>query len=48
MLWLNLVKLRVIPLNDHVQAPIAHGGEGIVDTVLANDGRVANSNGSTI
>ena len=25
-------------LNDHVEALIAHGGEGIVDTVLANDG----------
>ena len=25
-------------LNDHVEALIAHGGEGIIDTVLANDG----------
>ena len=25
-------------LSDHVEALIAHGGEGIVDTVLANDG----------
>ena len=32
------MKPRVSTLNDHVEALIAHGGEGIVDTVLANDG----------
>ena len=32
------MKHRAIHLNDHVEALIAHGGEGIVDTVLANDG----------
>ena len=38
MLWLNLAKLQIYTLSDHVEALIAHGGEGIVDTVLANDG----------
>ena len=39
------VKPQAATLNDHVEALIAHGGEGIIDTVLANDGPLPIQNG---